>query len=447
MCGSAAPDTPHQTVDATWLCGGHPILRKYVDIARRMAGMAQADPFFSMTLFLFPRRRKRYFRKIVVEHSRADRAAFRNLTSIDEAARKRLLPKVRRTLNRVQRASSSFRLTTYLALLVVQLAISFAVMFPLLFWIFDANRFASVWPAVAGAIVCYGFIFLIPARTYLGHRQRSVNTALLACVYPGVIALFALANSDWQWHLPRTGWIAEIVAFLAGASIIGAFGVAITVGLLPLLLVSTRSLRRHTDALVLSRLVKLLADVEKYPALWDELPFKTDVIKELDGVANMMERDLPAQFAARDQDFLLWLRAKTKGIAAYIRDMRKWVSFPRNDTHAYFCRQMGSVVECLADGNWDGLPEIPPDQTPVSWVTRTFTISRGLGASLTPLALLAVLGLLKIKLPDAVAPYVYLGAILWAAVGTVALLDPLYASKFEIVKSAIQLLPTGKKKE
>jgi hypothetical protein len=135
--------------------------------------------------------------------------------------------------------------------------------------------------------------------------------------------------------------------------------------------------------------------------------------------------------------------------AAFLRGLKKWTSMSRSDTFQYFTAQLASIIILIADGNWDGLPfsnESLPSLRERGLI-RGLAIVRNLGSALAPALILVVVHRLSIKLPDPVMPYLYLGVTVWTAVGLIALLDPLYSSKFETVKAALQLLPGAKQKE
>ena len=137
---------------------------------------------------------------------------------------------------------------------------------------------------------------------------------------------------------------------------------------------------------------------------------------------------------------------RSRGIAEYFRDLKKWVTMPRHDTREQFIGRLAHATVSLADGAWDAIPTAEtPASTPRRRLQQAAQILRGIVVSALPLAALFGLNTLGVTIPVAFAQYVYLGAFLWAAIGLIALLDPLYSAKLEALKNVVQLV-SGKEK-
>lgn len=394
---------------------------------------------------LEPFRWKRLIRRKTVEAAKKDIAVFMRLESIDADTKRQLAPKARRCINRFHRLRYPSTVGQFIVAELLLIGLSLAIMIPLLNWIFASvnNKFQAGWFVAAGGVLYYFYIFILPSNSSLRYRLWAM------AVYPATIILFAVATLHWQSNLLSGPWFARVVGFLAGGSLMSAFIVSMGIGMIPLLFMTARSLRRNTDSRLFIRMVAVLDKVERNRAGWDELPFRAELAGELEVIANMIQRDLPAQCIAGDEAFNVWIGERAWRAAAFMRDMKKWVTVPREDTRAFFAWQISRIVVCIAKSDWDGIPvtETSQQSKRARRLANAVGILRTLVASILPVAILGILNRYQISLPEAVKPYVYFGSVAWLVIGFISLLDPLYAARFETVKSALQLLPLVKKKE
>ena len=220
---------------------------------------------------------KRNFVRQVLAMVHDDRDRFLALKAIDADARRRVYPKVRRSLNRLHRITS--RLPGILAMggtTVVMLAI----ILPLGAWILSRPG-AHSWMTAAGAALYYVIVFLLPRATNDESRQRKVLPYL--SIYPLTVVVFAVGQSTWMQA--RAPMPPLLLSFLAGGSLIGTFVVGLIVSSAPFLYFQSRALRRHVDAILLRELIHLLDYVDHRRLDWDDLSFKARLIRELEVIA------------------------------------------------------------------------------------------------------------------------------------------------------------------
>jgi hypothetical protein len=385
---------------------------------------------------------KRRFQRQLLAAVHDDRERFLALTAIDADVRRRVYPKVRRSLNRFHLVTNRRPgIVETGAILVGGLVMAFAIFIPLMDWILSRPG-AESWMTAMGAALYYVIVFLLP-RAADGETDRRKEALSYLSIYPLTIVVFAVGQSTWMQA--RAPMPPLLLSFLAGGSLIGAFMIALGIIVTPVVYLQYRALRRHMDAVLLRRLLRMLDSVDHRRVDWDDLPFKAHLIRELDVIATVILRDLPNQYRMSDDGFNQWISARARGIAAYFRDLKKWVTMPRHDTREQFIGRLADATMSLADGAWDAIPTAEtPVPTPRHCLQQAAQILRGIVVSALPPAALLALNAFGVTIPAAFAQYLYLGAFLWAAIGLVSLLDSLYGAKFEALKNVVQLVP-GKK--
>jgi hypothetical protein len=394
---------------------------------------------------LNPLQCKRRFNYISVQASQSVRADFLRIEAIDEATKSRLYPNVRRSINRYYGGQGFTSVWRFLGAMALMLGLTLVILLPLGGWIAGrlSNNFGAGWFAAAGGITYYLCIFTIPKSSSVRYRLWFL------AAYLGTILLFAAATSPLQASLAQQEWLTRASGFLGGGSLVSAFTLSALVGVAPYQFWSAHALRRNTDSRLLIRTVAILNKIEQSPNRWVELPFRIELMGELEAVANMIQRELPAQCTSGDAVFNIWVQQKASRAAAFIREMKKWVIVPREDTREFFTQQLAKLAVCLAGGDWDGIPtaETSVQSRRTRWLAGAFGTIRTVVASVLPVAVLGLMNKYRIPLPDDVKSYAYFGAVIWLAVGFIGLLDPLYAAKFETVKSAFQLFQLSSKKD
>ncbi|HEY0785205.1 MAG TPA: hypothetical protein VGD62_04990 [Acidobacteriaceae bacterium] len=384
---------------------------------------------------------RRISRLSTVRASRRDRARFLALASVDAATKHRLFPQVRRTINRLYLAQTPTSAAQYLGKMALFTLLFVPACFLLIRWI--AASLSMAWKPLslecAGALLSYASIFLLDR---LHARSRAVAIA----AFPLTLLVFAaLVTYTHQAHAPA---FQNAIAFLGGASLVGAFATALLIGQLPLILLSARAIRHSIDARIFVRVLNLLSKIEQHPFRWQELAFKTELLTELNAIARMIQHDLPAQCSSfEDEVFRAWLRERMTLVATRFREMKQWIILPRADTRDYLLQQLAAITISLAQGDWDALPTAQTSQQArrAGHLANALGSLRTLAASVLPILILVALARLHVRLPEALRLYAYLAASFWLGIGVLSLLDPLYAARLDAVKSAMQIFPLGGK--
>jgi hypothetical protein len=238
------------------------------------------------------------------------------------------------------------------------------------------------------------------------------------------------------------------IDFLGGAAMMGLFIASLSIGSLPWWLSSSRRMSKQADAVLIYRLVQLIAAVEESPSEWHELPFRDNLLSRLDAIAILVQGDLRRAWRTRDPDLSQWLGDYTAAVASSMRDLGKWLITPRVDTRDHFLERLRDLLVCVARGDWDGIPRdlVPPTKPEERWFARPLRGVRILVTSVIPITILWLLTLLKVALAEPAKTYLYAGAFLWAAIAWIAALDPLYAVKIEAIKNLMSLAGSEKKK-
>jgi hypothetical protein len=234
---------------------------------------------------------------------------------------------------------------------------------------------------------------------------------------------------------------------MLGAGGMGGFALIVGICITPTLLALARRLRRHLDARLFTKIVALMEDTERNPRRWEELPFRAHLAKELEAIASLIENGLPAAYSSKDELFRRWILTRSRGIATYIRELKSWLAAPRQDTRGYFLEALGRIVICLGHGDWDGMPSADPPSGALraDRIATLLSAVRTLLASILPAGILVSLHRLHRDPPSQISGYLTFGAAAWLTVGCISLLDPLYSTKLEAFKSALQFLPGLKK--
>lgn len=259
-------------------------------------------------------------------------------------------------------------------------------------WLFSSIFFKSRNHAplitLLGAVIFLVFIF---ALIYFRIQLKSA----LYIPSLAVIALYISTSPLWHAEFTHANWIKNLNAFFWGGSVLSLVMFGTIYGLaLPIEIMLAKSRTRVMDSWVFDSLVEILFLIERKPADWYDLSFRVELIKKLDKVGNDIQRYLPAVCKSGDGDFDSWMSDRAWRTGAYLREMKKWIIVPREDTRAYLIGQIATIIVCIAKGDWDGIPTVPASQQSrreKHWVDAAAKIRVAL-ASLLPSLLLCRFG-------------------------------------------------------
>jgi len=236
------------------------------------------------------------------------------------------------------------------------------------------------------------------------------------------------------------GFITSAVA----AGFCGAFGtfLAALFWIVPLA-VGRYAVQRHVSShypqmLVVDRLLHLMSHLEEKEPLREPV-HKRVITNYLEEVAVSFETDIPAYLRSGDSATNTWLKQTCCCIAATLRDFKKWVLLPREDTTELLQRRIAAMLIHAALGQWDHIERMEAQATR-SRLQALLGFARVLIVALLPFGLLwlthATLGF-----AGASREYAIGGAVLWALLTLLVSFDPLFGAKVAAMREAAQSLP------
>jgi hypothetical protein len=280
------------------------------------------------------------------------------------------------------------------------------------------------------------------------HYPLGTWTAAVILVY--VLLIYRVASSP---HIVSHHWAIYLcVAAMLGTVAYGGAIVATIILTAPLFYaLSQRTKVLYADALLVDRLVSLLAYIEQNPRQWNQGAFKKQVITKLEALAIGVEAYLFRGLHPKDNVTEAWLKGRSREIAAAFRALKSWILTPMSDTAIQLKQRLSMLLVHAAAGDWDSLERLQAVAVSESRLWRT-RILNWVGVILTggiPLLLFELVQRMPtLKLPDPVAQYVHVGVLMWAALALIAAFDPLFGAKISALKDVFQLLPIpGKKKD
>jgi len=389
-----------------------------------------------------PAKWKRHQVRLLIEQVKKDRAVFAGLQTIDPQVKRVIYPAVRRAINRIH-VSGSPQLLHYVVLTLA----GFVLIVPAGVLAFERMGRLLTGPNVNGWFVAAGLFFAYVSIFFLPNTKSSGSSATWLSIYPFALIVSLIASAPWASRIADDWWFRPLYSLLLGVGMIGIFTLAIAVSLTPMLFWIARQLRRQADARILTKIVTLMGKTEANPRQWEQLLFRAQLIKELDAIARLIENGVPTAYSDKDVLFRGWVSVRSRRIAAHIRDLKGWLAIPRRDTREYFLKELGQVLICLGLGDWDGISvadSVAANNRTGRFAT-VFSGVRTLSASFLPAGILLLLHVLHRDPPSQISGFLTFGAAAWLTVGCISLLDPLYASRTEAFKSALQFLPGLKK--
>jgi hypothetical protein len=396
-----------------------------------------------------PSRLKRIPRRRIIEFSKIDREIFMRLKSLDRETKRRLYAYARHYINRYAVAAGLFGAWLQVYLLVIAgcgVAVFFSLRSSLLF----EKLQDSLLQRAGEHFVCtlLGFVIFV---TYIFFLRPGIRPLAIA-PFPITVILFVLLNSSVAAHLGSdTQYFQYLWSFFFGAFLVSGLQTIIFLLVIPFGVFLAISVRPYVDSRLFVGLVNLLDKIEQNGVRWNELTFKIELIASLDSLANILERDIPTRCRTADEQFNRWATDRAWSSAAYIREMKKWIFMSREDTRSYLMRQVAAIIVCLAEGDWDGIPtvELNHRSRNTKRLSRVLSSLRTLAASIIPIGSLLLMRKFSSgnEIPSSIEGYIYFGAVAWLAIGLISLLDPLYASRLDTLKTVFQLFPTSKKRD
>ena len=111
----------------------------------------------------------------------------------------------------------------------------------------------------------------------------------------------------------------------------------------------------NPDAIVVSRLVDVVATFEQKRRWATDVDLKQRLLRDIEQCARTIERLLPSRLKSGDISTDRWTRESARQIANAIRVKKKSVVTPSADTTKQLLPFFTNALLCVTTGNWDGL--------------------------------------------------------------------------------------------
>jgi hypothetical protein len=247
----------------------------------------------------------------------------------------------------------------------------------------------------------------------------------------------------------------SLFAELAGLSLLQgalAFTTAVIAFLIATIAYEYTEVRIRThyfpDMGIVMELQVLCALSQLGDARWADLAQKRELLQRLEAVAYFSERGLPRRLQTGDAATDEWHHEQAKQIAAAFRDLKRLVINPVPDSRALFTTRIMASYCYALKGEWGLLDRSKPQTlSRPQYVARLVSTVKTLVVGALPFSCIVLVQQTSMAIQGSAANYVKTGAILWALVTYVSLLDSNYASKLSVVKDLATFIPSMGKKE
>jgi hypothetical protein len=140
-----------------------------------------------------------------------------------------------------------------------------------------------------------------------------------------------------------------------------ALGIGFAVGEIIVVTIFYRFTRKSNNFISVSPLVRLLADLEQNRSRWDHFRYRVHVIRELDRVADRIER-IPHSTGVTDPYVLKTLVDRAHDCATSLRSLQVGVAMPHSNAFDNLRKELTDRVLLLLDGKWYELPRADLDE-------------------------------------------------------------------------------------
>jgi hypothetical protein len=286
-----------------------------------------------------------------------------------------------------------------------------------------------------GTYVYRVFVVLIVAGLLFARRTGGVISWRRVCFCVLLGASFVAA---WVDGVTDDEFTTGLTTFAGGASVL-ALGmtlvlVAPTYGFEAWWVWRRRRQERDRDpeGYAAARISEVLAHLEKgIPAEPKELRETLDSFEE---AALAIEVGVGRRARVREPATAEWLSRHTRARADAIRDLRRAVCLPQDDTLNLVRSRLEEARSCIASGSWGELPEsVAPPPSTESFLVRAGRAARELVVGLLPLAAVAALEA-TVGLEGGWATGAWTFSTGLALVTVLLLLDPRLAEKLSLTK-------------
>lgn len=248
--------------------------------------------------------------------------------------------------------------------------------------------------------------------------------------------IWSATSSNPMWDGNPTRYL--VLAVSIATTIVVTYAL---VGFLAPKLPDVLSPRRQAEAALIDHLIRSTKFVSASPIADMDLASKNRVLSDLERTAWFYERAMARELRCGDLITDRWLKDRTAGMGAYVRQLKQCVLMPARESADEVKESLANALVAIASGNWHELPAA--EVTAVSARERWFGGLVRLGrASLggLPLAAFAIWQSTPNALQGPFASSIWGITILWALL-SLASLEPGYGQKVETV---LKMLPSQK---
>lgn len=199
------------------------------------------------------------------------------------------------------------------------------------------------------------------------YLYNKFNASVPSEIFWGWIIMFTLLCLliPYISFLPQVGGVLKFI--LRGASVgilfiiivASLFSIYYFISRLIIILFNRLNQRKHFKyypiSLIFNYLLSMLLLAKKNQENWMTFEYKREQLKLLEETAYCVENCLPLLFRTGDITTDIWLKDRSKRIAAALRDKKKWILMPTMLTYNDFIDSITKTITHIADGNWDAL--------------------------------------------------------------------------------------------
>ena len=202
---------------------------------------------------------------------------------------------------------------------------------------------------------------------------------------------------------------------------------------------------RYPLAILICNLIDVLSSVEQKRSRGIDLKEKLKQLSGLEITARCIEWYLPQQLYGGDVVTDTWWKEIMREVANALRDKKRWILSPKEDTQDWLTRSLASTLVCIIKGNWDGLERMKDNDVthPHLWRSRVFlVVGLFIEAALPILAFLIIQHFFSLSTP--VHDYLIVGLFLWVLITVIGSLDPSFSDKVAAIKNVTSIISPPK---
>jgi hypothetical protein len=194
----------------------------------------------------------------------------------------------------------------------------------------------------------------------------------------------------------------------------------------------------HPEAVVADRLFRALFELDQNKSRdLGNHELKNRMIDLIESAAVAIETGMVKGSRTADPLTSVWFSLRMSQIAASVRDLKKWVLTPKEDTRLHLQKKLAGLFIQVIEGRWD---EMPSQQDNLTKNTHLTAKLAALGVALAVVAFLAFLAAQHWATP--LNAYGFLSLIPWFLLIIFALFDP---EKLKTLKDVIEVFSASKR--